>query len=127
MHGCEQWINTHSKVGVNKIVSRFEMTDQPVKLKREYWVALDYREKARGPLMQGSSHYVGIVGNVVLLEARSVIKHQGKTPLVGYHDPLSLNAVSSDRLLGVRNEGEMHDKIFLLNTKISLAFLFGLY
>jgi len=75
MHGCEQWINTHSKAGVNKIVSRYEMTGKPVKLQREYWVALDYREKAKGPLMQGSCHYVGIAGNVVLLEAKTVIKY----------------------------------------------------
>ncbi|HEV2348893.1 MAG TPA: hypothetical protein VG028_03500 [Terriglobia bacterium] len=75
MHGCEQWINTHSKAGVNKIVARYELTGKPVKLKREYWVAVDYREKAKGPLMQGSCHYVGIVGNVVLLEAKTVRKY----------------------------------------------------
>jgi hypothetical protein len=75
MHGCEQWINTHSKAGVNKVVSRYELAGKPVKLQREYWVAFDYREKAKGPLMQGSCHYVGIVGNVVLLEAKTVIKY----------------------------------------------------
>jgi hypothetical protein len=75
MRGCEQWINAHSKAGANKIVSRYELAGKPVKLQREYWVALDYREKAKGPLMQGSCHYVGILGKVVMLEARSVIKY----------------------------------------------------
>jgi hypothetical protein len=75
MNGCEQWINTHSKPGVKKVVSRYERTDAPVKIKREYWVALDYREKTRGPLAQVTCHYVGVAGRVLLLEARTVYKY----------------------------------------------------
>jgi hypothetical protein len=75
MKSCEQWIDTHSKPPVEKIVSRYELTGKPTKLQREYWVALDYRVKGNAPLMQGSCHYVGIVGNVVLLEAKTTIKY----------------------------------------------------
>lgn len=75
MNGCERWINTHSKPGVKKIVSRYERTDEPVKVKREYWVALDYHEKTKGPLAQVTCHYVGVAGSVLLLEAKTVYKY----------------------------------------------------
>jgi hypothetical protein len=73
--GCEQWTKAHDKPSADKIVRRYEVTEKPVKLKREYWVRVDYRAQGNAKLMLTECHYVAMVGKVVLLEARTAIKY----------------------------------------------------
>jgi len=73
-NGCEEWTKAHADPLGGKISKTYEITTIPVRLKREYWVGVDYRSQHKGQPMVGQCHYEAIIGKVILMHAAALIK-----------------------------------------------------